>query len=66
MIYLGGDGWPAEYRDEIFMNNIHGHRVNMDRPGAQRLGLRREHGPDFLHDQRSWSQMLNFRYGPDG
>ena len=31
MIYLGGDGWPEEYRDTIFMNNIHGSRTNTDR-----------------------------------
>ena len=29
MIYLGG-AWPEEYRDQIFMNNIHGHRLNVD------------------------------------
>ena len=30
MIYLGGDTWPASTASTIFMNNIHGHRVNMD------------------------------------
>ncbi len=29
MIYLGGS-WPAKYRDQIFMNNIHGQRLNED------------------------------------
>ncbi len=29
MIYLGGS-WPEEYRDQIFMNNIHGQRINED------------------------------------
>ena len=31
MIYLGGDNWPAEYRNSILMNNIHGFRANTDR-----------------------------------
>jgi putative membrane-bound dehydrogenase-like protein len=65
MIYLGG-AWPEEYRNTIFMNNIHGQRVNRDilRPrGSGYVGL---HGPDFMLTQDRWSQMLNLRYGPDG
>ena len=66
MIYLGGDSWPAEYRDSIFMNNIHGHRANTDRLQRKGSGYAASHGPDFLNANDSWSQMLNFRYGPDG
>ena len=66
MIYLGGDGWPHEYRDAIFMNNIHGFRTNMDRLARQGSGYVATHGPDFLMANDSWSQMINFRYGPDG
>ena len=29
-------------------------------------GYTASHGPDFLLANDSWSQMLNFRYGPDG
>ena len=66
MIYLGGDIWPREYRDAIFMNNIHGARANMDRLRPQGSGYAATHGPDFLKANDSWSQMINFRYGPDG
>jgi putative membrane-bound dehydrogenase-like protein len=66
MIYLGGDTWPGEYRDAIFMNNIHGHRANIDRLQRKGSGYTAAHGPDFLLTNDSWSQMLNFRYGPDG
>jgi putative membrane-bound dehydrogenase-like protein len=66
MIYLGGDTWPREYRDEIFMNNIHGNRVNTDRLARQGSGYTASHAPDFLLSNDSWSQMLNLRYGPDG
>jgi putative membrane-bound dehydrogenase-like protein len=65
MIYLGGS-WPAEYRNRIFMNNIHGARTNTDileRHGSGYIG---HHGPDFLLAHDSWSQMINMRYGPDG
>ena len=65
MIYLGGS-WPQEYRNQIFMNNIHGARLNMDvleRAGSGYVG---RHGPDFLLANDSWSQIINLRYGPDG
>jgi putative membrane-bound dehydrogenase-like protein len=66
MIYLGGDTWPAEYRSAIFMNNIHGHRANVDVLSRKGSGYAATHGKDFLNANDTWSQMLNFRYGPDG
>ncbi len=66
MIYLGGDTWPKEYRDSIFMNNIHGQRTNTDLLERRGSGYTAAHGPDFLMANDSWSQMLNYRYGPDG
>jgi putative membrane-bound dehydrogenase-like protein len=66
MIYLGGDGWPAEYRNAILMHNIHGFRANMDRLARSGSGYAASHGPDFLLANDAWSQMLNFQYGPDG
>ena len=30
MIYLGG-AWPEQYRNQLFMNNIHGARLNVDK-----------------------------------
>ncbi|MGB2713091.1 MAG: PVC-type heme-binding CxxCH protein [Vicinamibacterales bacterium] len=66
MIYLGGDNWPREYRNSIFMNNIHGNRANTDLLRRAGSGYTATHGPDFLLTNDSWSQMLNFRYGPDG
>jgi hypothetical protein len=65
MIYLGG-AWPAEYRNAIVMNNIHGHRANVDRLERAGSGYAATHAADFLNANDAWSQMLNFRYGPDG
>ncbi len=65
MFYLG-DAWPAEYRNKLFMNNIHGQRLNMDVPKAQGSGYVGTHGPDFLLTGDQASQILNLRYGPDG
>ena len=65
MVYLGGS-WPDAYRGKLFMNNIHGYRANVDVLERQGSGYVGEHGDDFLFAHDSWSQMLNFRYGPDG
>ena len=65
MIYLGGL-WPDRYRGQILMNNIHGERINRDLLERKGSGFVGHHGTDFMlaHDQAS--QILNFRYGPDG
>lgn len=65
MIYLGG-AWPDQFRDQIFMNNIHGQRLNMDLLKPRGSGYVGSHGPDFLLTGDRASQILNLRYGPDG
>lgn len=65
MIYLG-DAWPRQYRNQIFMNNIHGQRLNMDILKPVGSGYVGSHGPDFLLTGDQASQILNIRYGPDG
>jgi len=65
MVYLG-DSWPAEYRGKLFMNNIHGQRMNMDVPERRGSGFVGHHGPDFLNFNDQWSQALNMRYDQNG
>ena len=65
MIYQGG-AWPEEYRNQVIMNNIHGQRLNADILAPRGSGLVGHHGADFLLSQDRASQMLYFRYGPDG
>lgn len=65
MIYLGG-AWPPQYRNRIFMNNIHGQRLNTDLLKSRGSGYVGSHGPDFLLTGDRASQILNLRYGPDG
>lgn len=66
MIYLGGDTWPKEYRNEIFMNNINGAKLNIDHLGRKGSGYLATHEKDFLSMNDSWSQWLNFKYDPSG
>ena len=54
MIYQGG-AWPEKYRGAVFMNNIHGNRMNMD--------LLEPHGSGFVahHGQTSSSPATSGR-----
>lgn len=65
MIYLG-DAWPQSYRNQLFMNNIHGQRLNVDVLKAKNSGYTGSYSPDFLLTGDKASQILNLRYGPDG
>ena len=65
MVYLG-DSFPDAYRGKIFMNNIHGNRVNVDSLERRGSGYVGRHEEDFLLANDRWFRGINLRYGPDG
>ena len=65
MIYLGGS-WPEKYRNQLFMNNIHGARINEDVLAANGSGYVGDRAPDFCITNDKASQLLYLRTGPDG
>jgi putative membrane-bound dehydrogenase-like protein len=65
MVYLG-DNWPDSYRNNVFMCNIHGNRVNNDILAPKGSGYVAHHGHDFLLANDPWFRGLNLAYGPDG
>ncbi len=65
MIYLG-DNWPKEYRNKIYMNNIHGNRVNCDVLERKGSGYVGHHGKDLLIANDRWFRGINLKTGPDG
>ncbi|HEY7329959.1 MAG TPA: PVC-type heme-binding CxxCH protein [Gemmataceae bacterium] len=65
LVYLG-DNWPAEYRQRIFMCNLHGNRINQDVLERHGSGYVAHHGKDFLLANDSWFRGLTLMYGPDG
>jgi putative membrane-bound dehydrogenase-like protein len=65
MIYQGG-AWPTNYTGQIFMNNVHGARMNMDIPERQGSGFVGHHGKDFILYNDSWSQVLNMQSDQNG
>jgi len=64
-VYLGGD-WPDRYRGRLFMNNIHGARINQDRLTPAGSGYVGDGEPDFLFANDAWSQFISLQVGPDG
>jgi len=65
MVYQG-DSWPESYRGQIFMNNIHGARINMDSPERKGSGFVGHHGADFIKFNDTWSQIINLQADQDG
>lgn len=66
LLVYQGDSFPQEYRGQIFMNNIHGARINMDIPERAGSGFVGKHGADFANFNDRSSQVLNLLTGPDG
>jgi putative membrane-bound dehydrogenase-like protein len=66
LLVYQGDSFPAEYRGKLFMNNIHGQRINMDIPERAGSGFVGKHGADFINFNDRWSQIINLETGPDG
>jgi putative membrane-bound dehydrogenase-like protein len=65
MIYLGGT-WPEGYRGQMFMGNVHGRRLNVDKLTPKGSGYVADRSPDFLLANDAWARFINLRYGPDG
>ncbi|MDB5384406.1 MAG: putative rane-bound dehydrogenase domain protein, partial [Planctomycetaceae bacterium] len=65
LVYLG-DNWPAKYRNQIFMHNVHGNRINeclLERRGSGYVGHR---APDLMIANDRWFRGINLKCGPDG
>ena len=65
MLYLG-DQWPNAYRNNVFMHNIHGRRINNDILSRVGSGYVASHGKDLMRAQDLWYMGVTLCYGPDG
>ena len=65
MVYLG-DNWPERYRNTVFMNNIHGRRINNDTLDRNGSGYSASHLPDVMISRDPWYMGVTLRYGPGG
>ncbi|MCA9025798.1 MAG: c-type cytochrome [Planctomycetaceae bacterium] len=65
MVYLG-DNFPERYRNQVFMHNIHGNRINEDLVFHEGSGYVGDHGPDLMLANDRWFRGIGLRYGPYG
>lgn len=66
LCYFDSDAYPEEYRDKLYMGNIHGGCINSDeltRDGSTYFGKIR---PDFLTANDAWFMPVSQKVGPDG
>ncbi|MCS6849700.1 MAG: c-type cytochrome [Gemmataceae bacterium] len=64
--YFDSDAYPPEYREQLYMGNIHGGCINRDvltRDGATYFARPR---PDFLTANDPWFMPVVQKTGPDG
>src|SRR5581483_4264627 len=64
--YFDSDAYPPEYREKLYMGNIHGGCVNCDeltRDGSTYFAKPR---PDFLTANDAWFMPVVQKTGPDG
>jgi len=65
LVYLG-DRFPNEYRNTVFMCNVHGRRINHDLLKRKGAGYSASHGKDFMIAGDPWFMGVTLRSGPDG
>ena len=64
--FFDSDAYPAEYRDRLYMGNIHGGCINCDRLDREGSSYRRLDCPDFLTANDAWFMPVAQKTGPDG
>lgn len=64
--YYDSDAYPAEYREQLYMGNIHGNCINRDRLERRGSTYQGEPNPDFLSANDAWFMPVVQKTGPDG
>jgi len=64
--YFDSDAYPPEYRQRLYMGNIHGNCINVDILHRRGSTYRGEKAPDFLTANDVWFMPVAQKTGPDG
>jgi len=64
--YFDSDAYPAEYRDRLYMGNIHGNCINVDVLQRDGSTYHAKGAPDFLTANDVWFMPVVQKTGPDG
>jgi putative heme-binding domain-containing protein len=66
LCYFDSDSYPAEYRDRLYMGNIHGGCINVDVLERDGSTYKATPAPDFLTANDPWFMPVAQKIGPDG
>lgn len=64
--FFDSDAYPAEYRDRLYMGNIHGGCINVDVLSRQGSTYFAKPAPDFVTANDPWFMPVVQKTGPDG
>lgn len=64
--YFDSDAYPEQYRDKLYMGNIHGNCVNSDKLERRDSTYFATLEPDFLSANDAWFMPVVQKTGPDG
>jgi putative membrane-bound dehydrogenase-like protein len=64
--YFDSDAYPPEYRQKLYMGNIHGGCVNVDVLSRDGATYSAHAAPDFLTANDAWFMPVSQKTGPDG
>lgn len=66
VLHYEDDGWPAEYRNNIFVGNVMTSRVNRDSLIENGASKTAREEPDFISTDDPWFRPVDLQLGPDG
>ncbi len=66
LLYYDSDAYPERYRGKLFMGNIHGGALNVDRLRRKGSTYLADAEPDFLNAHDAWFMPVSLKAGPDG
>lgn len=66
LLFYQGDNWPEQYRNSVYMINLHGLRINNDYLTRTGSGYVAHHTNDFLFFNDDWFRGVDLITGPDG
>lgn len=64
--YFDSDAYPEQYRNKLYMGNIHGNCINSDKLARDGSTYFATGEPDFLTANDSWFMPVVQKTGPDG
>ncbi|MFO0947241.1 MAG: PVC-type heme-binding CxxCH protein [Planctomycetota bacterium] len=66
LCFYDAAAYPEPYRQKLYMGNIHGNAVNLDRLERHGASYHGSGEPDFLSANDAWFMTVSQQIGPDG